>query len=474
MIFNCNQSFTVSICCFAFFVFCSNKSSAGSLYLPLKLSPEIEQRVEQLFVLADMPIIKRPIPIKQVQTALSKLGTDYPELSHGVSRYLERYTGKIGLTHLGGGVSTADGSNFRGFNRRGESIHSTYRLSFSGYWAMSELVAVNLGGVLFDGDRFDKDEFPEGSFISIGTDYLQLDIGNRPHWFGPFQESDMLIATHAPSITSITVSNSIPFEFLGFSYEMFLGEMSESDSILSASRDARITGNPRLFGIHLGFNPITGFAIGFNRLLQYGGGDRDESFSGLYDAFIDAQNNDNIDREGRDFGNQLSSVTTRYTFTEGFPFSVYIEYAGEDTSRSSSFHLGNSALMIGLHLPKLTRNLDFVFEHAEWQNSWYINTNYGDGLSHYGTTLGHWGASQRQTATGAKAVSARLSWAVTDGKDLQFQYRDINNTDDSDKGRYFGLSYSTDYELFIVGVDVLYGQDIFGEDVTRLEGFFRW
>ncbi len=454
--------------------FLSSKSLCGSLYLPLKLSTEIENRVEQLFVLADMPIIKRPIPIKQVQIALDKVGSKHPAISQSVSRYLNRFSSRIGLTHFGISASSADGAEYQTFNGRGQSAFSDYDVAISGYWALSDSVLVNIGGLAYEGNVDEKDEFLEGSFVSIGSDYLQLDIGNRPHWFGPFQDSDMLISTQAPAIPSVTISNVIPFSFLGFSYEIFLGEMSESEFIQSETTGEFLAGNPRLFGLHLGFNPFTGFAIGFNRLMQYGGGDRDESFSGLLEAFANAKQNDNVGNEGRDFGNQLSSITTRYTFADGFPFSVYMEYAGEDTSHSSSFHLGNTALMLGIHLPKLTDTLDLVIEHAEWQNDWYVNSNYGDGLSQYDNVIGHWGATQRQGATGAKSLSTRLSWAVADGKDLQFNYRELKNTDDTETGQFLSISYATDYRLFIVGAEMIYGQDIFGEEVTRIEGFFRW
>jgi hypothetical protein len=40
--------------------FFSLKAHASSLYLPEQLSPEIEARIERLFVMANMPRVKRP------------------------------------------------------------------------------------------------------------------------------------------------------------------------------------------------------------------------------------------------------------------------------------------------------------------------------------------------------------------------------------------------------------------------------
>ena len=46
-------------------------ASAGPLsgYLPLNLEPEMERQIERVLILADEPILKRPIPVELVRLA---------------------------------------------------------------------------------------------------------------------------------------------------------------------------------------------------------------------------------------------------------------------------------------------------------------------------------------------------------------------------------------------------------------------
>ena len=458
-----------------------NSAQAGTLYLPLKMSPEIESRVERLFVLANMPIIKRPIAINRVNVALEKVGNSEPALTRSISEYLKRYSKTISVTHFEAKAAAYEGEGLWVPNARGVGVSSGYDVSFAGFWAMNSFMSLSVGGKAYERDRGRKSEFPEGTYLSIGGDYLQMDIGNRAHWFGPFQESDMLISTQAPSMTSVTFSNSEPIPLFGTSYEIFWAQMSESAFVLDQNGVCRCNdGKPKLFGFHISFAPVDGFAIGFNRLMQYGGADRDEGMGSLAQAFFDAKKYDNVGVEGNNFGNQLSSVTTRYTFTGDFPVSVYMEYAGEDTSASSDAHLGNSALMFGFHLPKLTNQLDFTYEYAEWQNAWYVNTIYGDGLTHNSSVLGHWGAQQRVfgDAVGAEAQTFKLIWDIAIGKQLTAIYRQIDNTDftneEYETGQSIGLDYSVGMGAFIVGGELLAGKDVFGEDYGKVSAFLRW
>lgn len=457
------------------------KSVAGSLYLPLHLSPEIEARVERLFVVANMPIIKRPIPIKHVQEAIGRASSKDPQLARSVKNYLDRFSHSVGFSHLGLNASFSDGAEITDPNKRGATTRSSYEASASAYWVVNDLVALNLGGFASEGPDGVRDTFAEGSFISLGWDYLQADIGFRPHWWGPFQESDMLLSTNASAMPSITFSNVKPLPFLNISYEVFIAEMSESDLIESeASANVILSGNPLLAGTHLSLNLFPGMAIGFNRILQFGGADRDNSLSGVLDAYFRPSQADNVGRDGNDFGNQASSITARYTFAGEFPISVYMQYAGEDTSQPSEVHFGNSALMFGLHLPKLTENLDFSFETSEWQNAWYTNSNYGDGLTNYRSVIGHWGGNYRSTDRdlGATSYSGKLIWDMNDGQSLTFKYYSFENTTISasefEKAETASVEYSRATGKFISGLKVSGGNTIRGESFNQISAFIRW
>lgn len=458
----------------------SVSASAGSLYLPLKLSPEIEAHVERLMVLADMPIIKRPIAIAQVQEALDRVGNRDPQLVSAVSHYIDRYSHQSNLTHASFTTSRSTGADVILPNERGYSTDNSYQFSAAGYWVVNDFVALNLGANVWSSDSL-KDEFLDGSFISFGWDELQVDVGWRPHWLSPFQENSVLVSTQAASLPGVTISNVEPFDYLGFSYELFLAQLSESDLIETrANARENATGNPKLFGLHLGFNPFKGFAIGFNRLVQFGGADRSESPSDLLDAFINPQANDNVGREGNDFGNQLTAVNTRYTFQDPIPFSVYLEYAGEDTSLTNVFSLGNTALSAGIHLPKLFEHFDFSYEFSDWQNGWYVNANYGDGLTNYDTVIGLWAATQRdlQFALPGNAHWAQLIWDGGESSTISVSYRQVehdnNANTDFANAEYFEVQYSRAIGRRIGGITLRTGSDAWDENFTQISGFIRW
>ena len=80
----------------------------------------------------------------------------------------------------------------------------------------------------------------------------------------------MLMSTEAATMPSVTLSNYEPLTRLGLHYELFAARMSESKNIVFG--DGRTDGHPRLAGIHLGMEPAQGWALGLNRLIQYGGG----------------------------------------------------------------------------------------------------------------------------------------------------------------------------------------------------------
>src|SRR3984957_6924855 len=70
-----------------------------SAYLPLNLEPEMERQIERVLILADEPILKRPIAVELVRLGLPQAGkVDKPLCNRG-ERYLERYSRDYALTH---------------------------------------------------------------------------------------------------------------------------------------------------------------------------------------------------------------------------------------------------------------------------------------------------------------------------------------------------------------------------------------
>jgi hypothetical protein len=365
---------------------------------------------------------------------------------------------------------------------------SAWQVSASAHWQPSDNVIVSAGGVAY------QDEVvPVGSMVSVGTEYFQLDVGYRPRWYSTFSDSAMLISTEAQTLPSITLSNYKPIGRFGLTYEVFMSEMEYSDRISFGDNcnpvvppqqsETCTAGKPRLGGMRIALSPVPGWSLGANRLLQFGGGSRESSFGDFLRAMWRPRQYDNVGAgvtEQTQFGNQLASFTSRFIFPGTTPFSAYLEYAGEDTSYEGNYRLGNSALSIGLHFPRLWNHFDLTVEASEWQNAWYVNGAYGDGLTENRRVLGHWGADQRVFGdiVGAQTLMARLGWEPRFGGLMQFRARTVENESygamDYERGYEASVSYSRAVMGFTAGGEITTGRDTFGDSFGRVAGFVRF
>lgn len=444
-------------------------------YLPLSLDPEMERQVERVLILADQPVLTRPIPAAAVLDALPAACEKDADLCAQVRRYLSRYMDSMGIGHLSLEAAATSGDHALP-NRYGMDNSSAWQASASLYWQPSDFLLVNLGGIAYDGETM-----AAGSFVSMGFSYAQLDVGYRSQWLSPFTDSSMLLGTQAPSMASATLSNYTPMTRLGLRYELMLARMSTSDRI--RFEDGFTSGKPRLVGMHLSMQPAAGWSLGVNRLMQFGGGERGgNSIRDVLRAFFRPGRFDNsgpdLSRDA-EFGNQVASITSRFIFPARTPFSVYLEYAGEDTSRRRSYLLGNSALSAGIEFPKLWRDFDLAYEVSEWQNGWYVNSIYQDGLTSEGHVLGHWGADDRRFGDGVGAQShmLRLGWRPSSGGSLELRYRTLDNESYSavryERAHDVALRYTYPLSAFSVGAEATAGRDSFGEDYSRFALFVR-
>jgi hypothetical protein len=456
-----------------------------SPYLPLNLEPEIETQIERVLILAGKPVLRRPIPAATVLDALPRACAIDAALCERVGRYLARYTHATALTHASIEGAATHGADDVLPNRYGQRDRSAWDASLSGYIQPSDYLLVNIGGVAYDG----RQSFT-GSYLSAGISKLQLDVGYKPHWFSPFTDSSMLLSTEAPTMPSVGFSNYEPLTRLGLSYEIFEARMSKSNDIVYTAAPGGLTsGYPRLGGIQLTMEPASGWSLGLNRLVQFGGGARGGgSLSALLRAIFNpsrySNQNPNLTVDQKST-NQEASVTSSLLFPGKVPFAVYAEYAGEDTSRGRSYLLGNSALSWGIHLPRIGERFDLTLEASEWQNAWYVHTVWLDGMTNYGLVVSHWFGDQRvfNDSVGGRSAMARLNWDAWFGGQVQLRYRVLQNQDYASFGfpamnyqRYHEVSvgYSRPWKGIIVGGELDTGSDVFGRSFSRLAGFVQY
>lgn len=457
------------------------RAGGVSAYLPLNLEPEMERQIERVLILADEPILKRPFAVALVEDALPQACMIDKPLCTKVKRYLQRYSRDYALTHASATGSIAH-DNDGGVvpNAHGMPVKSPWEISAQAYVQPNDYLLFTGGAVAYQGRTV-----PTGSVLSLGFNWAQLDIGYRDHWFSPATDSSMLMSTEAPTMPSVTLSNYEPLTRLGFQYEFFAARMSRSDHILYQGKES--SGYPHLFGAQLSVEPFSGWSLGVNRLLQYGGAD---GLPGGARFLL----RDFFEPSGlsQTQGNQQASYVSRFIFPGKTPFAVYAQYAGEDNSNGGSYLLGNAALTAGIDIPRIARHFDVTYEFSEWQNIWYVHYIFLDGMTNDGLVLGNWGADQRNfgDGVGARSQMLRVGWEPPFGGYLEERIRTLANQ--SYYGgdlreyspavgafpyhRYYDVTvrYSRPWADLTVGGEAFGGRDVDGKSFWRLSGFVRY
>jgi hypothetical protein len=443
-----------------------------SPYLPVDISPEIERKIERVLILADQPSLKRPFAAATVSDALPRACAVDPVLCEDVRRYLTSLTRNTGITYATLTASSGSGVDTALPVAHGMTSQSNYDAAIAAYWQPGASFLVTAGVLAYEGEAT-----PTGTAVSFGLDVAQIDVGYRDHWWSPAQGNAMLLSTQAATMPSVTISNYRPLTKAKLRYEAFVARMSESSNI--ATSTGTTTGHPQLAGLHLSIEPLPGWSIGVSRIMQYGGGDREDSFADLLDAFFNPADNDNTGTPA-DFGNQLASLTSQLIVGEPIPLAIYFEYAGEDTSTLSNLRLGNSALSAGVAFPKLGERVSATFELTEWQNGWYVHHIYADGLRHEGHVLGHWGGDWRtlNDGVGARSAFARVNIDRAFGGSIEASYRQLDNEDytggNYETAQQFDARFSRPWGEVLVGGEITVGSDVFGESYSRVGAFIRF
>ncbi len=441
---------------------------AASTFIPLH-DKELMLRVDSLVVLSGASGMRKPYSVSKISALLPTIKSVRPQLHREIKTLLAPYTSTAGvhfaqITASKGALSGDSAARITVPNARGELFSSSANVYAAGHVTVNGWLSVSAGiqGVddTFDvGNRSSNVSWrPTGSVVSLGSDAFQLDLGYKERWLSPMRHSSMLISTNAPTSLSVGVSNPQGYKGLwGLEYDVFVTRLDDHSNI--AFNNSLQPGKPFLLGTQLSINPISGVHISATRSMQFGGGDRQVDIGDVWNAFIDPVSNDNTARvEGCasasindcELGNQLAALSTTLQFGGRVPFSVYFEYAGEDTAGHSITRLGNIAASGGVYVPFIDGAFGFDhiainYEVSQWQDAWYVHSVYRDGYTNEGTIIGHWGAQQRAFNDGVGAVNHVLSFdmhiAAFKRLDVTFNY--LENED------YSGVDYQAAYKVGI-------------------------
>jgi hypothetical protein len=328
--------------------------------------------------------------------------------------------------------------------------------------------------------------------LSAGWDWAQVDLGWRDHWFSPFTDSAMVTSTESPTMPGVTISNYDPFTGLGLQYELFLARVSHHNNI-ELPNGTVTEGYPKFLGTRFGIEPAhSGWALSVNRIMFYGGGEAGgQTAADLFRAYITPQAAQTTKSGTPVLGKQQASVTSRFIYPGRIPFSLYFEYGGNDYS-GSRFSFSKPSLSVGLQFPRLGP-FDLTDEVSEWQPSWYTKTpgsdttGYGDGITNYLRVTGHWFGDQRQFGDAVPGHSNMLRIGlepVFSGR-LELTLRTLVNDGrwstyaGSGTGNYVPeymgtLMYSHPWKDYVIGSQIDYGRDVFGQHYTRVAAFLRY
>ena len=447
------------------------RADGVTAYLPLTLEPEVERQIERVLILAEEPILKRPIAVNLVQLALPAACLKDRELCTKVKKYLERYSRDYAVTHASVTGSIVNGAHGTVPDAHGLPLQSPWDVSAVAFIQPSDYFLASVGVIANDGRAT-----PTGSVLSLGFNWAQLDVGYRDHWFSPMTDTSMMIGTESATMPSATLSNYEPLTRLGFQYEFFLARMSSSNHILfnGQGTTAQGRGNPKLAGAQFSIEPFSGWSLGVNQLLQYGGAGLEDSASTLLHYFFKPAG------LAQTRSNHQASYVSRFDFPARTPFAVYAQYAGEDNSNGGSYLLGNTATSVGIDFPSIARNFDLTYEVSEWQNFWYTNSIFLDGMINQGNVIGAWGGDQRvfNDGVGARSQMLRVGWSPPFGGYLEERVRTLVNQSYGvfpyQHYRDVTLRYSRPWKDMTVGGEVLAGRDVFGKSFSRISGFVRY
>lgn len=424
--------------------FSSLAIAAPTAYLPIGADSHLQLQIHRLFALSGGNPMRRPYAISDIERALDKIKQRQPALYQSLNHQLERYRGRNKLSRMGITARLSTREDQLIGNQRGLTSDEYLQAELEAIWRPNSTVLFQAG---MDYRTQSTELVPFNSFVAVSRGKLQLDIGYREHWYSPFEFSSQLISSNVKLNPSISLSSTKSFKsWWHLNFDVFYTRLDKVAKGIRYSGRWH-DGKPHLLGTHLSIEPIAGWKLGFNRILQFGGGPRKVSIENILKAFIDPATEDNSntkEQQKTELGDQMASVTSSYRFATKLPIEVYAELAGEDTQGGSNFSLGNQATSFGIYMPKVSQNIDLRYEYNRFKTGWYTNGMYPFGNTNNGRVIGHYAGDQREFGHGVPAEihKASIDLFADIVTSWGLSMASINNKDRNlyQKGKEFGLN----------------------------------
>ena len=461
------------------FIFTSALASAApTAYLPIGADNYLQNQVDHLFLLTGGNPMKKPYSIANIDRALNQIENTHPSLYQAVNNGLEPYRGSGSISRAGLVARVSADQDMPIANQRGLSSDEYLQAFAEGAWRPNDSTVVQ-AGVEYRADA--SALVPYNTFVGFSKGNLQLDLGYREHWYSPFSFSSQLISNNAEMGPSITLSTVSPIErFWQAKVELFYTRL---DKVKNGIRylDQWYDGSPHLIGTHLSISPTESWTLGFNRMLQFGGGPREVSTGDIVNAFFDPAANDNAstpEERAKEFGDQMASATSSYRFNAGMPIEVYAELAGEDTKRGNNRGVGNQAINLGIFMPQISDKIALRYEFNRYKTLWYVHHLYALGNTNSGFVFGNYIADQRDFGHGIPATANKVSldYATSGSAGWTAFLSTINQQDKSryDTAYEFKLEHRRKLQQNPMRLSVTLGSSVYSENYGQLEGSIFW
>lgn len=253
----------------------------------------------------------------------------------------------------------------------------------------------------------------DGSYLAVIAGNWVLALDQQPLWWGPGQQTSLLVTNNARPIPSLRLSrhswqksDSMLFSWLGpWSFTTFIGQGEHS----SMPRQIKH------FGARFSARPLPQLELGLSRVSQWGGDTLDNGLDAFGDMLL-LNDDDNAD-------NLAAVDVTFHTRLFNRPFSFYTELADDNGGRKlgKPMQLYGVRTFFGSESAVHTLNLEWsdTYIRCEEQmvagNCAYEGDIYPQGYRRYGRVIGSgYGADARVLSAGYRYQTFDgYSWAVS-------------------------------------------------------------
>jgi hypothetical protein len=369
------------------------------------LAPGNEGLRNDIQLLADAGILRGPVttwPLSWPDVARDALGADTRVLDAATADALYRVQ-RLSRAAASSGHSGADyrlsaahePATLRSF---ADAPREEGEVALRASWLGDHLALSLQGTYVVDADD-GKTLRPDGSYLGINVGNFMLSAGYMERWWGPGWDGSLILSTNARPIPSVTLERNYtdPFKTKLLSW---LGPWRASIAVGEAESHGVTVPNVRFLAARVNFKPRPWLELGVTRTAQWCGGDRPCGYRQFTDMLLGRDNQVAADgTTDEQPGNQLAGYDMRLRSPwRALPLAFYSQWIGEDEAG------GLPAKFMGLVGLEAWGGGSFGVwrvraEYADTACNFsreqplfgcaYRNTNYPQGYTYRGRTIGH-------------------------------------------------------------------------------------